>query len=177
MQPSRTTLTSTAWPLRIMKYRWDHGLSGLAYDGNPELYAAQQGASFLESLVKEVIFQVTHCALALHCFTNILCRWSILQNVNMYLQPCTKIYSSVLTNFVCWQKIFFLNEKVDCCREFAVQRFFSFNYFEAQKLNNWKIPRMQLVLSWKATFILNSILFSFEIRNKPGANQTSLNMS
>ena len=46
-----------------MKYRWDHGLGGLAYDGSPELYAAQQGASFLESLVKEVIFQVTHCAL------------------------------------------------------------------------------------------------------------------
>ena len=50
-----------------------------------------------------------------------------------------KYTQSVLTNFdklfCLWQKMFFLKEKVHC-REFAVQRFFSFNYFEAQKLNN-----------------------------------------
>ena len=59
-------------------------------------------------------------------------------------------------------------------REFAVQRFFSFNYFEAQKLKN---PKNATGFVMKTTFILNSILFFFEIRNKPGANQTSLNMS
>ena len=61
-------------------------------------------------------------------------------------------------------------------REFAVQqRFFSFNYFEAEQLKNPK-NATGFVMK-KTTLILNSILFSFEIRNKPEANQTSLNMS
>ena len=62
----------------------------------------------------------------------------------MYLQPCTKIYSSVLTNFdklfCLWpKKVSYMKKFIASYpREFAVQRFFSFNYFEAQKLKNPK---------------------------------------
>ena len=136
-----------------MKYRWDHGLSGLAYDGNPELYAAQQGASFLESLVKEVIFQVTHCALTLHCFTNILCRWSILQNVNMYLQPCTKIYSKCFDKL--WQTFLFVAKNVFPKRKSSLQRICSTEIFLFQLL--WSSKAEQLKNPKNATgFVMKS---------------------